>query len=122
MGDDMISHGTLPITSSFPAVANVFVVVEEGRPVSAAHALAAALMAPYLNLEPPQRGYRDLASVATELARTPSDEPDRDTYVKIALAVLITAVQSGPCFPRSSNLFSMRVPKGLPTIGNLRIN
>ena len=99
MGDDMISHGTLPITSSSPAVANVFVVVEEGRPVSATYALAAALMEPYQHLEPAGRAYRDLASVATELARTPSAEPDRDAYVKIALAVLITAAESSSAAP-----------------------
>src|ERR1035438_8133724 len=72
MGDDIMSHGTLPITSPFPAVANVFVVTEEGRPVSATYALAAALMAPYHGLEPAGRAYRDLASVATELACGPN--------------------------------------------------
>jgi len=99
MADDMMSHGSLPITSSFPAVSNVFVVVEEGRPVTTTHALVAALMAPYRPHDAAGRAYHDLATVATELARTPSTEPDRDAYVKIAFAVLITAAENGALSP-----------------------
>lgn len=95
MAEDIVHHGSLPLTSSFPAVANVIVVLDGNRPVSATYALASALIAPYQDQEPPCGAYRDLASVATELARTPSTEPDRDTYVKIALAVLITAIENG---------------------------
>jgi hypothetical protein len=99
MAEDTINHGSLPFTSSFPAVANVFVVLEEDRPVSATYALAAALMAPYRDHEQADRVYRDLAAVAAELARTPSTEADRDAYVKIALSVLIAAVESGAASP-----------------------
>jgi hypothetical protein len=99
MAEDIVTHGSLPITSSFPAVANVFVVLEEDRPVSATYALAAALIAPYQDREPADTVYRDLAGVATELARTPSAEPDRDAYVKIALSVLISAVERGAASP-----------------------
>jgi hypothetical protein len=37
----------------------------------------------------------DLVNVAIELAKTPSEEPDRDAYVTTALAVLIAAVERG---------------------------
>jgi hypothetical protein len=94
MADDIINHGSLPITSSFPAVANVFVTVEDDRPVTATFALAAALIAPYQDHESRARAYLDLARVATELARTPSAEPDRDAYLKIALAVLIKGTET----------------------------
>jgi hypothetical protein len=94
MADDIINHGSLPITSSFPAVANVFVVVEDDRAVTATFALAAALMAPYQDRARAERAFLDLASVATELARTPSAEPDRDAYLKIALQVLIKGIET----------------------------
>ncbi len=65
MADDMVSHGSLPITSPFPAVANIFFMLEEGGTVrvSATHALAAALIAPYQDRDPVGQVYRDLASV-----------------------------------------------------------
>jgi len=99
MAEDTIVHGSLPITSSFPAVANVFVMLEGDRPVSATYALAAALIAPYQDCEPTGKVYYDLACVVTELARTPSTEPDRDAYVRIALPVLIAAIERGAVSP-----------------------
>jgi hypothetical protein len=99
MAEDTVNHGSLPITSSFPAVANVFVMLDGDRAVSATHALAAALIEPYQDRDPGGQVYRDLASVVTELARTPSTEPDRGAYVKLALAVLTTAVERGAASP-----------------------
>jgi class 3 adenylate cyclase len=95
MAEDLINHGVLPITSSFPALANVIVILDEDRPVSATYALTAALIAPYQDHESTGKVYRDLADVAIELAKTPSEEPDRDAYVKTALAVLIAAAERG---------------------------
>jgi len=94
MAEDTINHGSLPITSSFPAVANVFVMLDD-RPVSATHAMAAALIEPYQDGAPAGQVYRELASVAAELARTPTVEPDRDAYIAMALAVLGAAVARG---------------------------
>jgi hypothetical protein len=46
MSENNMVHSLAPLTSSFPAVANVFVVLDDEYVVSATHALLAALYAP----------------------------------------------------------------------------
>jgi len=45
--EDIMAHGLAPLVSSFPTTANVFVVLDDERVVSAVHALISALSAPY---------------------------------------------------------------------------
>jgi hypothetical protein len=97
--EDIMAHGLLPLVSAFPEIANVFVVLDDGRAVSASHALLSALYAPY------QDGlkdsvYRDLAHVTRELAQAPNVER-ASSYLKAALALLISAVEQGAAPPRS---------------------
>jgi hypothetical protein len=94
--DDVMNHGLLPFGASFPTVANVFVTLDADRPVSATHALLAALVAPY---EPGSTTtgtvYLDLACVTRELAQASNVDRDYDTYLKTALAVLMSAAEHG---------------------------
>ena len=98
MSEDTMVHGLLPVSSSFPAVANVFVVIGEDRVISAAHALLAALYAPYKDGGQEDSAYADLSYVADKLAHTPDMNAD-NSYLKAALAVLISAVQRGAAPP-----------------------
>ena len=94
MSEDTMAHGLVPVSSSFPAVANVFVILDEDRVVSAAHALLSVLYAPYQEDAPEFSVYLDLAYVARKLAQTPNIEGD-NSYLKAALAVLLSAVERG---------------------------
>ena len=101
--DDVMNHALFPFGASFPAIANAFVILDETRPVSATHALLAALVAPYQEDANTDSVYHDLAFVATELSRIPeseqdyisSPENDNSAYLKTALAILISAVEQG---------------------------
>jgi hypothetical protein len=92
MSEDTMVHGLLPVSSSFPALANVFVAIGEDRVISATHALLAALYAPYKDAAREDSAYADLAYVADKLAHAPDMNAD-NSYLKAALAVLISAVQ-----------------------------
>ena len=94
MSEDTMAHGLVAVTSSFPAVANVFVILDEDRVVSAVHALLAALYAPYQEDTPGVSVYLDLAHVARRLVQAPNIERD-NSYLKASLAVLISAVEHG---------------------------
>jgi hypothetical protein len=101
--DDVMNHALFPFGTSLPAVANAFVILGESRPVSATHALLAALVAPYQRDANTDSVYDDLAFVAYELSRIPesgqdyisSPENDINAYLKTALAILISAVEQG---------------------------
>jgi hypothetical protein len=101
--DDVMNHALFPFGTSLPAVANAFVILGESRPVSATHALLAALVAPYQRDANTDSVYDDLAFVPYELSRIPesgqdyisSPENDINAYLKTALAILISAVEQG---------------------------
>ena len=105
--DDVMNHALFPFGTSLPTLANVFVTLDESRPVSAAHALLAALVAPYQNDTNTDSVYDDLARVARELAQMPESEQDyisspeneNSAYLKTALSILISAVEQGAAPP-----------------------
>jgi len=47
MAEDIMSHSLGPSISSFPVTANVFVILGDGRTVSAINALLSAFYLPY---------------------------------------------------------------------------
>jgi len=95
-----MTHGLAPLVSAFPAIANVFVVLDGERVVSAVHALISALYAPYRDGIHEDSSYLDLAHVACKLAQAPNVERDY-SYLKTALTVLMTAVEQGTAPPSS---------------------
>ena len=93
MSEDILTHSLEPVISLFPAVANVFVVIDD-RTISAAHAFIAALYAPYGDSVRREAAFLDLARVAVKLVETP--DMDRDiSFLSAALAVLVPAVEKG---------------------------
>jgi hypothetical protein len=107
--DDVMNHALFPFGASFPALANIFVVLNETRPISATHALLDALVAPYREAASTNSVYDDLAFVAAELSQIPEAEQDyisssensSNAYLKTALAILISAVEQGSASPSS---------------------
>ncbi|MGH3258582.1 MAG: NACHT domain-containing protein [Streptosporangiaceae bacterium] len=105
--DDVMNHALFALGTSLPAIANVFVTLDESRPVSATHALLAALVAPYQKKWNTDSVYDDLVRVAHEISRIRENEQefisssdnDDNAYLKTALAVLISAVEQGAAPP-----------------------
>lgn len=93
MSEDILTHGLEPAISLFPAVANVFVVIEN-RTVSAAHVFIAALYAQYGDSTRRDAAFLDLARVAVKLVEVP-DMDDDASYLSVALVVLVSAVEKG---------------------------
>jgi len=118
--DDIMNHALLPLGASFPTVANVFVILEPDRPVSATNALLAALVAPYDNDSPAGPAYLDLARVTHELAQASNVDRDYDAYLKTALAVLISAVEQGAAPPASLQPFAETMDGANPGDAQLR--
>jgi hypothetical protein len=94
LAESIMAHAITPLLSSFPAVANVFVALDNGKMVSATQALLVALYAPYQGDIPDASVYRDLAYVARKLTQEPSVE-DNNAYLKATLGLLISAVEQG---------------------------
>jgi hypothetical protein len=90
--EDILAHGLGPLVSSFPTTANILVVLDDERVISAAHALVSALCAPYLEGQLTDSAYLDLTQVACKLMRTPNAAPDV-LYLKMAFGVLISALE-----------------------------
>jgi uncharacterized protein (DUF433 family) len=67
----------------------------DGRPVSATRTLTAALVALHGDGSTADPIYADLAHVTHELALSTNQEGDYAPYLKIAVSVLISAVQQG---------------------------
>jgi hypothetical protein len=125
--DDVMNHALFPFGASFPAIANAFVILDETRPVSATHALLAALVAPYQEDANTDSTYDDLVFVATELSQIPeneqdyisSPENDHSAYLKTAIAILVSAVEQGAAPPSCLKRLIMSV-KGSPQDQQLR--
>ena len=94
MSENIMTHNLAPLESSFMAVSYVFVIMDDGRVVSAIHALLSALYAPYREDNSEDSAYVDLAHVAHKLIQDPNVERD-NSYLKTALHVLISAVEQG---------------------------
>ena len=100
MSEDIMAHGLAPLVSSFPTTANVFVVLDDERVVSAVHALISALCAPYREGTLRESVYLDLAQVTRKLVEASNVAQDAP-YLKMALGVLISAVDQGAVSPAS---------------------
>jgi hypothetical protein len=100
MSEDIMAHGLAPLVSAFPTTANVFIVLEDKRIVSAVHALISALCAPYREGALSESPYLDLAQVTRKLMEASNVEQDAP-YLKMALGVLISAVDQGAVSPAS---------------------
>jgi hypothetical protein len=99
--DDVMTHGLEPFASAFPSVANLFVNLDDGRPVSATHALLAALVASYQGPGQERPAYLNLARVTAALALASTSTADHDytVYLKTALGLLVSAVEHGAAPP-----------------------
>lgn len=100
MSETNMAHSLAPLTSSFPAVANVFVVLDDEYVASATHALLAALYAPYQEDIPDDSVYLNLARVVCKITQDPNVERDT-SYLKAALSILISRVERGIAPPAS---------------------
>ena len=98
MSEDIMEHIIAPLVSSFPATANVFIILDNERAVSAIHALLSAFYAPYQKGANIDSAYLGLAQVVRKLAQAP-DAEDHYPYLKAALDVLISAVEQGATSP-----------------------
>ena len=94
MTENIMAHALNPVTSSFPVIANVCVILEDGVVVSATHALISAIYAPYQEAAPGDSAYLMLARTACILAQDSNLQRDH-SYLKAALRVLTSAVEQG---------------------------
>ncbi len=92
LSEDVMNSSLHPIDSPFPLV-GVFVTLDTGRAVQAAHALLQAIAAPYEDGPSRAASYLDLAHVVCELAQAATVKREYDTYLKAALAVLVSAAE-----------------------------
>ena len=92
--ENIMTHNLAPLVSPFRTISYVFVVMDDGRVVSAIHVLLSALYAPYREDAPEDSAYLDLAHVARKLIQDPNVERD-NSYLKTALRVLISAEEQG---------------------------
>jgi hypothetical protein len=99
--DDFMSYGLQPLAAISPAAANIFVNLETG-PASAAQVMATALLALHEGNGKTHPVYTDLASVTRALAHPSHAEhgyDGYDGYVKIAIAILESAIEHGAAPP-----------------------
>ena len=108
-----MAHGLAPLVSSFPTTANVFVILDDERVVSAVHALIAALSAPYREGTLRELVYLDLAQVTRKLMESSNVAQDAP-YLKMALGALISAVDQGIVSSASVGLIVGSISK-IPT-------
>jgi hypothetical protein len=100
MSEDIMAHNLGPSLSAFPATAEVFVILDNERAVSAISALLSAFYAPYYEAVLKNSAYLDLAQVIRKLVQAPNAE-DHYPYLKMALNVLIAAVEQDAASPAS---------------------
>jgi hypothetical protein len=103
MSEDIMAHALAPLLSAFPATANVFVTLDDGRLVSAVHALVAALGASCGAGTLGESAYLDLALVTRRLLES-SNLDDAAAYLKASLGLLISATGQGAVSPASVGL------------------
>jgi hypothetical protein len=113
MSEDTMNYGLMPIDSSFPTLAEIFVTLDTDRPVSATRALVAALVAPYEDSGSTETAFLDLALVAGKLAQASNVKRDYLSYLKTALAVLIAAVEHGDASPACLESLAKTIGNGI---------
>jgi hypothetical protein len=113
MSEDTMNYGLMPIDSSFPTLAEIFVTLDRDRPVSATRVLVAALVAPYENGGSTETAFLDLALVASKLAEASTVKRDYLSYLKTALAVLISAVEHGDASPACLEPLARTIGSGI---------
>jgi hypothetical protein len=94
MSEVLMAHDLAPLISAFPATANVFVRLDDGHVISAAHALISALCAPYQDGTLRKSAYLDLAQVSRKLMDV-SNAAQHASYLKMALSILVSATDQG---------------------------
>ena len=94
MTENIMAHALDPVTSTFPVIANACVTLDDGIVISATHALISAIYAPYREDILDDSVYLTLARTACILAQDSNLERDH-SYLKVALRVLISAVEHG---------------------------
>ena len=87
--------------------------MDTDRPVSATRALLAALVAPYESDVSTKTAFLDLALVVSKLAQVSNAEPDFPSYLKTALAVLISAVERGDASPAALETVAKSIGNGI---------
>jgi hypothetical protein len=110
MSEDIMAHGLAPLVSAFPTTANIFVVLDDERVVSAVHVLIAALCAPYRDGSLRESVYLDLAQVIRKLMESSNVTQDAP-YLKMALGVLISALNQGNVSPASAQPIAGSISK-----------
>ena len=100
MTENIMAHTLAPLVSPFLELSYVFVTMDDGRVLSAIHALLSALYAPYGEDASRDFAYSDLAHVAYKLTQDPGAKRD-NSYLKTALGILISAVEQGTASPAS---------------------
>jgi hypothetical protein len=93
--DDVMIHALQPVGAVFPTLANVFVTVTPDRPISATHALLAALVAQYNPGDEAETACRDLAGVTRDLSQATNAAGEYSAYLNTALSILLSAVEAG---------------------------
>jgi hypothetical protein len=93
--DDVMIHALYPLGVVFPTLANVFVTVEPDKPISATHALLAALVTQHDRGGGAHDACLDLARVTGWLSQATNAATEYGAYLKTALSVLLAAVEAG---------------------------
>ena len=105
MSEDIMAHDLAPLISAFPTTANVFVLLSDGRVVSAVHALISVLYAPYKEEGFEESVFPDLAHIACKLMMASNVDQDAP-FLRAALGVLISSVDQGITSPASVQLIA----------------
>ena len=119
LSEDVVNYGLVPIGSSFPPI-GVFVTLDKGRTVSATHALLEAIAAPYEHSRSTDAAYLDLAHVVRELAQATTVKREYGIYLKVALAVLIAALEHDIAPPDSLKPIANLTSGGISEDANLK--
>jgi hypothetical protein len=98
MSEGIMAHALAPLVSAFPVTANVFVVLDDGRLVSAVHALVAAFGASCGAGALGESAYVDLAQVTRRLLEA-SNLDEGASCLKASLGILISAMGQGAVTP-----------------------
>jgi hypothetical protein len=95
LSEDIMNYDLMAVSAPFSAVANTYITLADGRPVSVTRTLTAALIALHGNGRTADPVYADLAHVTHELALATNQEGGFAPYLNLAVSVLISAVERG---------------------------
>jgi len=97
--DDVMIHALHPLGEAFPTLANLFVIAEPDRPVSATRALLAALVAQHGGSGCTEDACLELARVTSRIGQATNATAEYAAYLKTALSVMLAAVEAGAASP-----------------------